>query len=251
MRQVRVLILLCTCLVAVGLSGFTGFNTGLNAGPRIDTTLEEQVLQIIRNHPEAILESVQAYQQAQQEAARQAQAAFVQQMRVNPAAVVGNAPTTGSPQQSLVLLEFADFQCPYCAKAHNRVKELLTQYPDITFVYKHFPLVSIHEQAQASAQAAWAAQQQGQFWAYYDALYDHQDELGEALYQQLAEELGLDLEQFERDRHSADAGAAIAADVTQAETIGLNGTPFFILNGQALSPALKPEELEAALGKIH
>ncbi|MEM6256009.1 MAG: DsbA family protein [Cyanobacteria bacterium P01_D01_bin.156] len=247
MRQVRVWILLCTCLVAIGLCGFTGFNAGV-AG--VDAALEEQVLQIIRNHPEAIIESVQVYQQEQQEATRQAQAAFSQQMQANPAAVIGNAPTAGSSQQSIVLLEFADFQCPYCAKAHDRVKELLTQYPDITFVYKHFPLVSIHDQAQPSAQAAWAAQQQGQFWAYYDALYDHQEELGESLYRQLADELGLDLDQFEKDRNSEEAVVAIANDITQATSIRLSGTPFFMLNGQVLSPALSPEEVETALAQV-
>lgn len=250
MGLVRVWVLLCTCLVAVGLSSFTGFNPVLNPAPKMDAVLEEQVLQIIRNHPEAIIESVQAYQQEQQEASRQARLELSRQMQANPAAAIGRSPTTGAAEQALVLLEFADFQCPYCAKAHKRVDDLMAEHPEITFVYKHFPLTSIHEQAEASAEAAWAAQQQGRFWAYYDGLYAHQRQLGEDLYVSLAENLDLDLERFDRDRHSNAAERAIAADVAQAEALEITGTPFFILNGQALSPALRSEEIEAALADV-
>ena len=87
------------------------------AASRIDPQLEQQVLQIIREHPEAIIESVQAYQQQQQQKVKQAQQTFLQDLKANPKTVIGDSPTTGSTQSKTVLIEFSDFQCPYCAEA--------------------------------------------------------------------------------------------------------------------------------------
>lgn len=195
--------------------------------------LEEQVLQIIRNHPEAIIESVQTYQQNQQQAQQQAQQAAIQQLK--PTALVGNSPTTGAQNSPNLLVEFSDFQCPFCAQAASDVQAFLQQNSDeFTFTYKHLPLQAIHDQALPAAQAAWAAQQQGQFWPYHDALFSRQEKLGEKLYTDIAQQLQLDLGQFDRDRNSDAALKAINSDLDLAQTIGITGTPFFALNGQVL-----------------
>ena len=118
-------------------------------------------------------------------------------------------------------IEFGDFQCPFCAEAEPTVKQFIAQHADqVTLVYKHFPLSQIHPQATSAAQAAWAAQQQGRFWEYHDALFDQQKQLGEDLYLAIAEELDLDLEQFNRDRNSSEAKAAIDQDLELAQKIG-------------------------------
>lgn len=195
--------------------------------------LEEQVLQIIRDHPEVIIESVQTYQQDQEQAQQQAQQAALQ--RLKPKVLVGKSPTIGAQNSPNLLVEFSDFQCPFCAQAAADVQDFLQQHPGgFTFTYKHLPIQSIHDQALPAAQAAWAAQQQGKFWPYHDALFSRQDELGDGLYTEIAQQLQLDLGQFDRDRNSSAAVKAINADLALAEKIGITGTPFFALNGQVL-----------------
>ncbi len=135
--------------------------------------LEAQVLQIIRNNPQVILESVQAYQEKEQKKIQAARQSFFQQMMTNPAAVIAESPTTGAPEKKIVLLEFSDFQCPFCAQAHESVKQFMDKHQDqVTLTYKYFPLTSIHPQAMPAAKAAWAASQQGKFWEYHDALFE-------------------------------------------------------------------------------
>jgi protein-disulfide isomerase len=224
----------------------------------VSSKLEEQVLQVLRQHPEVILESVQAYQQQQQTAVQQARQSFLYQMQSDPQALIGQSPTTGSVlaagaagSNKILLVEFADFQCSFCAKAHPAVKQFISKHKDqVVLVYKNFPIPAIHPEAMASAKAAWAANQQGKFWDYYDALYSEQEKLGEAFYLSKAEALGLDMEQFERDRNSAEASQAIAADVELAETLQIEGTPFFALKDRTFSGAVQITELEQALALV-
>lgn len=213
--------------------------------------LETQVLSIIRNNPEVILESVQAYQQEQQQQLTQSRQAFLQQMMTKPASIIGNSPTTGVAENKVVLLEFSDFQCPFCAEANQSVKEFMDKHSDqVTLVYKHLPLSQIHPQAIPAAQAAWAAFQQGKFWEYEDALFEQQNRLDEKLYVAIAQDINLDLEQFNRDRISAESEAAIRDDITLAQTLAVNGTPFFVLNTEVLQVPLNLSEMESILAQV-
>lgn len=217
----------------------------------IPPKLREQVLQIIRENPEVILEAVQAYQQQQRAKEQQAQQAFLQQAKANPTALIGSSPTKGAKNGKVVLIEFSDFQCPFCAKADSTLKQFMDKYGDrVTLVYKHLPLTSIHPEALPAARASWAAAQQGKFWPFHDALFANQRQLGEALYRETAKSLGLDLQKFDRDRASQAANAAIQQDLEMAETLGIDGTPFFIMNGEVLAGAVSLADLEAALAKV-
>ena len=214
----------------------------------IEPELEETVLEIIRQHPEVLIESVQAYQKQQQEQQQQARQSFASQLKSKPQTIIADSPSTGSLSEKIILLEFSDFQCPYCEKAYETVKEFMDKHGDeVTLVYKHFPLFTIHPQALPAAKASWAAQQQGKFWDYYDALFEQQDILGEDFYIELAEDLDLDMEQFERDRNSRNADLAIEKDMELAQEIGIQGTPLFIFNGQVFSGAIPLSTLEEAL----
>ena len=169
-------------------------------------------------------------------------------MMTDPVAVIGNSPTTGAMAKNIILLEFSDFQCPFCAQAEPTVKEFMAQHEDqVTLVYKHFPLSQIHPYAQSAAEASWAAQQQGKFWEYHDVLFEEQKQLGEGLYIAIAEDLDLDLEQFNRDRHSPEAEAAINSDLELAQKVGIRGTPFFALKGQVLALPLQISAMEDIL----
>lgn len=224
----------------------TGCTTGMD-----NQKLEEQVLKIIRDNPQVIIESVQAYQQQEENQLRASRQAFLQQMLTNPAAVIGNSPTLGASAKNIVLVEFSDFQCPFCAQAHQTIKAFMEKYKnEVTLTYKHLPLASIHPQAMPAAKAAWAAQQQGKFWEYYDALFTQQKDLGENLYVAIAENLNLDLAKFNRDRQSKEAEAAINQDLQLARQLGINGTPFFFLNQEAFSGALELPEIEQILAKV-
>lgn len=225
--------------------------TGCTTGTMDNQKLEEQVLKIIRDNPQVIIESVQAYQQQEENQIRASRQAFLQQMLTNPAAVIGNSPTLGASAKNIVLVEFSDFQCPFCARAHQTIKAFMEKYKnEVTLTYKHLPLASIHPQAMPAAKAAWAAQQQGKFWEYYDALFTQQKDLGENLYVAIAGNLNLDLAKFNRDRQSKEAEAAINQDLQLARQLGINGTPFFFLNQEAFSGALELPEIEQILAKV-
>ncbi len=217
-----------------------------------DPQLEAKVLEIIRNHPEAIVGSVQAYQKKQQEQQQQAQKTILQGMKANPKSVIGESPTTGAKTQKIVLVEFSDFQCPYCAKAHQTLKQFMaTHQNQVTLVYKFLPLIQIHAEAMNSAKAAWAAGQQGKFWEFQDALFTQQDKLGEPLYVATAKALNLDLKKFDQDRQGDVVSAAIQKDVAMAEKLGVSGTPFLVMNGEPISGAAQLADLEALLGKVN
>lgn len=147
------------------------------------------------------------------------------------ATVIGGSPTRGNPNAAIVLFKFSDFQCPYCTVAAGYMKEFVGNHEgEILYVYKHFPLTQIHPEAMPAAKAAWAAQQQGQFWLYHDGLFVNQNRLGEDLYLELATAMQLDMERFNRDRTSPEAEAAIQQDLALAQQLQLQGTPSFIMN---------------------
>jgi len=220
-----------------------------NAQAGIDPKLEAQVLEIIRKNPQVILESVQTYQKAQKDKQSQAQNQVLKQIQANPTAFIQGSAIKGAANQKLVLIEFSDFQCPYCAKAHDTVQKFMTAKGDrVTLVYKHFPLTNIHPQAEPAALASWAAQQQNQFWQFHDRLFASQPQLGEELYLSIAQDLKLNLGKFNIDRQGEAAKNAIKKDVELGKAIGVPGTPFFMMNGlpiQASENLLT--DLEAAI----
>ncbi|MEL4895621.1 DsbA family protein [Crocosphaera sp. Alani8] len=213
----------------------------------VEPELEKTVLEIIRQHPEVLIESVQVYQQQQQEKQEQFIQSFLSQLKTNPQAIIADSPITGSLNKNNILIEFSDFQCPYCRQAYETVKEFVAAHDDVTLVYKHFPLSNIHPQGIPAAKASWAAKQQGKFWEYYDNLFEKPDRLGEELYIEIANNLNLDMEKFEEDRRSKKADLAIAKDMQLAQKIGIRGTPLFVFNDRFLPGSIPLSTLEEAL----
>lgn len=221
------------------------------AASQVDPHLEEQILQVIRTHPEVVMETVQTYQRQQQEKKQQELRAFSQELTTNPKGIIGRSPTTGLAESKIVLVELSDFQCPYCAEAHKTLKRFMANHQnEITLTYKYFPLTAIHPEAMFAAKAAWAAGQQGKFWEYHDALFTQQKKLGENLYLGIARTLKLNLDQFNKDRNGNAANAAIQEDIRLAERLGISGTPFFIMNRETFSGAVPQTDIENVLARV-
>jgi protein-disulfide isomerase len=141
------------------------------------------------------------------------------------------APTRGAESAVLEIVEFSDFQCPFCAQALPVIDSLLSAHPDdVRHVYRHFPL-PMHEHAARAAQAALAAQRQDAFWPYHDLLFENQDALSDPELVGYAERLGLDAEAVERALAEATHQARMHADMELGQSLGVTGTPTFFLNG--------------------
>jgi protein-disulfide isomerase len=137
----------------------------------------------------------------------------------------------GSLDAPVTVLEYGDFECPYCGQAEPVVRELLREHGDIAYVWRHLPLNDVHPNAQRAAEAAEAAAEQDAFWEMHDLLLERQDALGYRDLVGYARELGLDAERFEEDLRTRVGAAHIAQDVDSADLSGVSGTPTFFVNG--------------------
>jgi protein-disulfide isomerase len=148
---------------------------------------------------------------------------------------VGASPIKGPQNAPVTITEFSDYQCPYCARNEPLIADMLKAYPEkARFVFKHFPLVSIHQNAMPAAKAAVAAQKQGKFWEMHEKLFTNQRALGEQQIKQYAQEIGLDMAKFETDMNSPEVQKQIQDDMALANKVGVRGTPTVFVNGKIL-----------------
>jgi Na+/H+ antiporter NhaA len=156
----------------------------------------------------------------------------------------------------VTVVEYGDFECPYCGQAEPVVRELLREFGDVRYVWRHLPLNDVHPRSQLAAEAAEAAAEQGAFWELHDLLLDHQDALRPDDLIAYAEQLGLDVERFTNHLREHAGAARVAEDVDSADLSGVSGTPTFFINGRrhygaydiaALSAAVRAAGARAAL----
>ncbi len=153
----------------------------------------------------------------------------------------------GAADAAVTLVEYGDFECPYCGRAESAVRELLADYGDLRYVWRHLPLTDVHPHAQLAAEAAEAAAAQGRFWEMHDLLLDHQGALEARDLVRYAAEAGLDFERFKRDMRDHVGQPKIAADVDSADLSGVSGTPTFFINGVRHYEAYDLDTLEEAV----
>jgi len=143
-------------------------------------------------------------------------------------------PFLGDPNAPVTIVSFEDYQCPFCKRAFDQTFPLLKkEYIDtgkVKYVYRDFPL-SFHPQAQSAAEASECADEQGKFWEYHDAIFQNQQSLGSALYTQLAEQLNLDVDQFQQCVDSGKFRQEVQNDFSYGSSVGVSGTPTFFING--------------------
>jgi Na+/H+ antiporter NhaA len=154
----------------------------------------------------------------------------------------------GSPDALVTLVEYGDYECPYCGQAENVIRELLDSFGhELRYVWRHLPLSDVHTYAQTAAEAAEAAAAQGSFWEMHDCLLSHQDALGFRDLLRHAATVGLDVERFEAELRRREFAPRIAEDVASADESGVAGTPTFFINGRRHYGAYDLPTLTAAV----
>jgi protein-disulfide isomerase len=170
---------------------------------------------------------------------------------------VDGAPVRGPANARITLIEFSDFECPYCYSAEKQVDIVMAAYPkDVKLIYKQFPL-SMHPHAEMAAEASLAAREQGKFWEMYDLLFKNFRQLSADTIMTSAKQIGLDMDKFKADLASGKFKTAVQKDIADGETAGVYGTPAFYINGKQYNGevtlvALKPilaEELKGDKSK--
>lgn len=154
----------------------------------------------------------------------------------------------GNASSTVIIVEYSDFQCPACRTYYFAVKELMAEYGGrVAMVYRHFPLINLHANAEFAARAAEAAGKQGKFWEMHDLLFEKQDEWAKAanvqlMFESYAKLLGISVEQFKTDWASQEVKDLVRAQRLNATKLGLQGTPSFFVNGEQIQ---NPRSVEA------
>ncbi len=208
---------------------------------------EEAVRKYLLNNPEVIIQSLTRYQELQaQREEEQKQLSIVsslEELHNSP-----DSPVLGNPEGDVVLVEFFDYRCPYCHKASTIIKALIDEDPNLKVVMKEFPILS--PESTIAARAALAAGKQGKYAEYHFALMDNPQDLSQTRLRALAENLGMDLDQFTADMKSREIGEAILKTRQLAQRIGANGTPAFVVGTRSVSPGTSYEVFKQIIADI-
>jgi protein-disulfide isomerase len=157
----------------------------------------------------------------------------------------------GPPTAPVTLVEYGDYECPFCGAAHQVVHELQRMLADdLRFAFRHFPLTQIHHRALGAALAAEAAGAQGRFWDMHDLLFANQESLGPQAYVALARTLALDLPRFTRDFEQETYAPRVREDFMSGVRSGVNGTPTFFINGVRHNGGFDLRSMLDAIGDV-
>lgn len=158
----------------------------------------------------------------------------------------------GNPDARVLLVEYSDFECPFCQRHHPTMQSILQKYGDqVAWVYKHFPL-SFHPQAMPAALASECAAEQGKFWEFADAVFERQEDMktrGAQFFNDLAGQLGLNSDQFKTCFDSQKYQAKVNADMAEGQANGATGTPATFVNGILISGAVPQAQLEQVIDR--
>jgi protein-disulfide isomerase len=156
----------------------------------------------------------------------------------------------GPADAAVTLVEYGDYECPYCGAAYPIIKEVQARIgATLRFVFRNFPITTSHPHAEQAAEAAEAAAVQGRFWQMHDVLYENQKRLGAADLRGYAEQLGLDVEPFDEELAEHVHAERVREDFMSGVRSGVNGTPTFYINGARHDDSYDIETLLAALGR--
>jgi len=147
---------------------------------------------------------------------------------------IGNSPTKGDKNAPVTIIEFSDFQCPYCARLQPTLKDVLNAYPkDVRLVFKQYPL-PFHPQARNAAKASMAAGEQGKFWEMHDMIFENFNQLNEEKFSEFAQKISLDVKKFQADYNSNKYDQLIQQDINTGRSANVTGTPTLFINGKRM-----------------
>ena len=222
---------------------------GLVTEQEIEKFYQDNKAQIKSDDPQ-LREKIRAYLQNQKLTAKReeflkslrAQAKIVDNLKPPPVARVAvstdGAPVRGAANAPVTIVEFSDFECPFCKRAHPTLTQLLKDYAGkVKVAYRDFPLESIHPQARRAAEAARCANDQAKFWEYYDMLFTESPKLGPEDLKRYAAQVGIDAKKFEDCVSAGAHKAAVQKDLDEGNRLGITGTPAFFINGRPLTGA--------------
>jgi len=163
-------------------------------------------------------------------------------------AVAASGPMRGHDTAAVTIVEFGDFQCPYCREAETALRTVMERHPkDVRLVFRNLPLTQIHPNAKVAAEAAVCAGRQGRFWEMHDAMYEDQSALTSERLKRTAARLGLDAGRFASCLTDDATGRALGDDAAAALALGLSGTPYFFINGRPIDGNVPVETFESII----
>ncbi len=235
-KNYKIFILFIACFISLFLVRVYGYETQDHyANTLTEERVKEIVIDVIKKNPKLLYEVISTYVREQQEK-NELVVAF--KHRISGIPINSYNPSIGPNNAPITIIEFTDFQCPFCKRASQTIDELLHLYPNkIRLVFKNLPLPTIHKHSLSAAKAAMAANKQGMFWPYYDMLFDNSPKLNKKLYINLARSLGLDIKRFKSDMKSDVIDKQIKSDIELAKKFGINATPTFVINGVLIKGA--------------
>jgi len=210
--------------------------------------IRQIVIDVIKENPKLIYDVLTAYIKKQREE-NEIEAAF--KRRISGIPISSYNPSKGPKDAPITIIEFTDFQCPFCKKGSLTMEELMKLYPNkIRLIFKNLPLSSIHKEAMSAAKAAMAANKQGMFWPYHDILFENSSNLNKDLYIQIARILKLDIKKFKSDMNSSEIDKQVQYDIKIAKKFGIKETPVFIINGVVIKGAKSLEYFKKVINRL-
>jgi protein-disulfide isomerase len=222
---------------------------GLVTEQEIEKFYQDNKAQIKDDDPQ-VREKIRAYLQNQKLAAKREE--FLKSLRSQAKVVINlkpppvlrvevsvdGAPFKGPANAPVTIVEFSDYECPFCKRAHPTLTQVLEKYPGkVKLVYRDFPLESIHPQARRAAEAARCANDQGKFWDYYDTLFTESPKLAPDDLKRYAAQIRIDVKKFDDCLSGGVHKTALQKDIDEGTRLGVSGTPAFFINGRPLSGA--------------
>jgi len=216
------------------------------SAPGADPALEQAIHDYILAHPEVIAESLQKYQQQQEDAQKQAHAQAVKDLK--PQLVSQPAsPVLGNPAGDITVVEFLDYRCPYCKAMHQSIADMIAADGNVRVVIKEFPILG--DDSLFAARAALASGKQGKYAEMHAALMTFKGKLSASDVENTAAQLGLDIAKLKQDMAAPEVDQELQQNYSLAESLGINGTPAFVIGETLIPGAIKLEDLKAHIAK--
>ncbi|MFZ1990268.1 MAG: DsbA family protein [Alphaproteobacteria bacterium] len=211
--------------------------------PAQQAEIGDIVKQYLLDHPEVLVDAMNALQAKQDQAAKDKAAAVI---KSRPGDIYndGYSFVAGNPNAKVTLVEFFDYNCGYCRKAFDKMMTLAAPNSKVRFVFKEFPILS--PESEVASKAAFAASKQNKYLEFHRGLMSHSGRANEQAIEDVAKKIGLNMAQFHKDMNGPDAEAHVSANLKLGSDLGLDGTPSFIVNGKVIS-GWSEKDVDAAI----